>query len=74
MLTGKLPFEHSTTNKLYKLMATGNYEEVIGVSSSLKSLLKAMIEPNPSLRINAVDISSHIWVKSYNYNFYGSSN
>lgn len=43
MLTGKLPFEHTNTNKLYKLMAVGKYDEVNGVSSSLKSLLKAMI-------------------------------
>lgn len=69
MLTGKLPFEHSNTNKLYKLMATGNYDEVNGVSSSLRSLLKAMVEPNPTLRINAIEISQHIWVKSYKYNF-----
>lgn len=50
-------------------MANGGYDEVYGVSSSLRSLLKAMIEPNPILRINATEISSHIWVKSYKYNF-----
>jgi len=50
-------------------MATEQYDEVNGVSSSLRSLLKAMIEPNPTLRISAVEISEHVWVKSYKYNF-----
>lgn len=28
MLTGRLPFEHSSTSKLYKMMAIGEYDEV----------------------------------------------
>jgi serine/threonine protein kinase len=54
-------------------MATGEYEEVQGVSSSLKSLIRAMIEPNPSLRIDIEDIHSHVWVRSQNYTFHTSS-
>jgi len=51
MLTGRLPFEHQNPSKLYKIMMQNNYEEVNGVSSSLKSLLRAMIEVDPALRI-----------------------
>lgn len=74
MLTGRLPFEHSSTSKLYKIMAVGEYDEIEGVSSSLKSLLKAMIEPNPALRIDIEDICSHIWVRSFNYEFHPTTN
>lgn len=28
MLTGRLPFEHESTSKLYKIMSVGEYEEV----------------------------------------------
>jgi serine/threonine protein kinase len=52
MLTGRLPFEHNNTQKLYKMMANNEYEEIPNISSSLKSLIRAMIEVKPSLRIS----------------------
>lgn len=33
-----------------------------------------MIEPNPALRIDIEDICSHIWVRSFNYEFHPTTN
>lgn len=52
MLSGKLPFEHPITNKLYKIIAEGAYDEIHGISSPLKHLIRCMIEVNPDRRIS----------------------
>lgn len=70
MLTGRLPFEHSNTQKLYKMMESSQYEEIPDVSSSLRSLVRAMIEVRPECRIGLQEIAEHVWVKSQGYEFY----
>lgn len=61
MLSGTLPFEHSSTKQLYDVINIGKYKELEHVSYSLRDLMRKMIEVDPKLRICFQKMKSHPW-------------
>lgn len=52
MLCGYLPFEDANTNKLYKKIMSGEYEEPKVLTVQSKEMLKAILNVNPDFRFN----------------------
>ena len=50
MLCGYLPFEDANTNKLYKKIMSGEYEEPKVLTVQSKEMLKAILNVNPDSR------------------------
>ena len=50
MCCGYLPFDDPNTAELYRKIAEGNYELPVHISSTLASLLRAILNVNPDNR------------------------
>lgn len=60
--TGKYPFEGENIYKLFENIGKGEFTVPEGVSDSLASLLKGMLDANPVNRLTIQKIRHHRWV------------
>ena len=67
MLCGYLPFCEDDDNINKKNIIEGNIEYPKNISSSVKDLLKHMLDINPMNRYTLQDIKEHPWFKSNNF-------
>ena len=61
MTCGYLPFEDPNTNLLYKKILACDYKIPSFVSSSLKDLMKKILNTSPEKRVTIPDIRKHDW-------------
>ncbi|KAJ3372614.1 hypothetical protein GGF31_001634 [Allomyces arbusculus] len=62
MCTGKSPFDESNMTAMFAQMSTGNIPFPADMSAELKSLLKAMLDPDPTRRASIQAVLAHPWV------------
>ena len=61
MLVGRLPFEDSNTSQLYRKITNGQYLIPSQVSDPARSLIKALLQVDPSRRITIEGVRSSRW-------------
>uniref|UniRef100_A0A5S6R2S6 non-specific serine/threonine protein kinase n=1 Tax=Trichuris muris TaxID=70415 RepID=A0A5S6R2S6_TRIMR len=62
LLCGRLPFDDDNVTVIYKKILVGHYEEPKWLSSSVRSLLRSMLQIDPKKRIKAKELLVHPWV------------
>ncbi|CDW54511.1 maternal embryonic leucine zipper kinase [Trichuris trichiura] len=68
LLCGRLPFDDDNVTVIYKKIMAGHYDEPKWLSSSVRSLLRSMLQTDPKKRIKAKDLLVHPWV-ARDFNF-----
>jgi len=66
MLYGTVPFKANNMNDLHKLIMKAKYslkDEKVELSEDVKSLIKALLEPEPSKRLTIKEVRQHKWLK-----------
>lgn len=81
MLSGTVPFKANDMSELHKIISSGKFLEIEGVSKEVNNLLHGILEIDPKKRFGADEILSHPWffdanengtdVKSNFFNFSG---
>ena len=61
MLVGRLPFEDSNTSQLYRKITSGQYHIPSHVSDPARSLIKSLLQVEPSRRITIDGVRSSRW-------------
>lgn len=61
MTCGYLPFEDPNTNLLYKKILACDYKIPSSVSSTLKDLMKKILNTSPDKRITVAEVRNHDW-------------
>ena len=59
MCFGYLPFDHSVSSELFKVIKEGKYELPEHASEELASMLKLILDVNPATRGTIYQIRSH---------------
>ncbi|XP_034948803.1 maternal embryonic leucine zipper kinase-like [Chelonus insularis] len=62
LLCGFLPFDDEGIDNLYKKILSGKYDEPCWLSSSSKSLIRAMLQTDPKKRITIDELCNHPWI------------
>ncbi|KNE62262.1 CAMK/CAMKL protein kinase [Allomyces macrogynus ATCC 38327] len=62
MCTGKSPFDESNITAMFAHMSTGDILYPADMSAELKSLLKSMLDPDPTRRASIQAVLAHPWV------------
>ncbi|KAJ3351113.1 hypothetical protein GGF32_004450 [Allomyces javanicus] len=62
MCTGKSPFDESNMTAMFAQMSTGDVLYPADMSAELKSLLKSMLDPDPTRRASIQAVLAHPWV------------
>lgn len=63
MLYGTVPFKANNMQDLHKLILTAKYNLKDEISEDAKSLLRALLEPDPFKRLSIKQILSHPWMQ-----------
>lgn len=61
MLCGYLPFEDANTNKLYKKIMAGEYEQPKVLTADSKEMLRCILNVNPDARYKINQIKESKW-------------
>lgn len=61
MLCGRLPFEHSSTAKLYRKIVNGVFTVPQHVSAPARNLLTGILKTDPLARLGVEEVKSHCW-------------
>lgn len=61
MLVGRLPFEDSNTSQLYRKITNGQYHIPSHVSDPARSLIKSLLQVDPSRRITMDGVRNSRW-------------
>ena len=61
MLCGYLPFEDPNTNKLYKKIMSGDYEQPKVLTPDSKDMLRHILDVNPETRYKVNNIRESKW-------------
>ncbi|KFD54808.1 hypothetical protein M514_04242 [Trichuris suis] len=68
LLCGRLPFDDDNVTIIYKKIMAGHYDEPKWLSSSVRSLLRSMLQTDPKKRIKAKELLVHPWVvRDFNF-------
>ncbi|XP_033230073.1 maternal embryonic leucine zipper kinase-like isoform X3 [Belonocnema kinseyi] len=62
LLCGFLPFDDNSIENLYKKILNGKYDEPSWLSQSSQRLIRAMLQTDPSKRINIQELCYHPWI------------
>ena len=61
MLYGTVPFKATSMDELHRLILKGRYTLKEDISSEARSLLRGLLEVNPSKRLTIKEIYKHPW-------------
>jgi serine/threonine protein kinase len=61
LLVGKLPFDDVNLSSLFAKASRGRYMEPRHVSSTVRGLIRQMLDPNPVTRITYAELQVHPW-------------
>mmetsp|Transcript_23163 Transcript_23163/g.30062 ORF Transcript_23163/g.30062 Transcript_23163/m.30062 type:complete len:748 (+) Transcript_23163:150-2393(+) len=61
MVCGYLPFEESTTAKLYQKILAGDYKAPNFISKDVRNLIKSILNTDPKRRYYVTDVRRHGW-------------
>ena len=62
MLYGTVPFKANNMQALHKLILAAKYNLKDEISESAKSLLRALLEPDPVKRLTIKQVLTHPWM------------
>lgn len=62
MLSGTVPFKANDMNELHKIICSGEFTEIEGVSKEVNNLLHGVLEVDPKKRLGADEILNHPWM------------
>lgn len=63
MLYGTVPFKANNMQDLHKLILQAKYNLKDEISEGAKSLLKALLEPDPVKRFTIKQVLAHPWMQ-----------
>ncbi len=63
MLYGTVPFKANNMHDLHKLIIKAKYSLKDDISEEARSLLKHLLEPDPSKRYSMSNITKHPWLR-----------
>ena len=62
MLYGTVPFKANNMSDLHKLIMKGKYSLKEDISESARSMLKGLLERDPSMRLTSAEVLAHPWM------------
>jgi len=68
LLMGSIPFKAHNLNGLKKLIMSGDYKKISGISKNAIDLLNKLLEIDPKKRINVQEALNHPWFLDRNEN------
>ncbi len=69
MISGLQPFKANNIKDLQKLILSGKYHQLNGVSNSLNNLIDGLLQSDPNKRLNINQILNHPWLSGVNVNY-----
>lgn len=68
MLYGSVPFKANNMNELHQLIIKAKYTLKEDISSDARSLLKGLLERDPSQRLTTAQVLKHPWMQNIDMN------
>lgn len=65
LVMNRLPFSDRNTKELLQSQLERNYKYVKNISQDLKDLIGLHLNPNPSTRVNMIEVLTHSWFGPY---------
>ena len=65
MLYGTVPFKANNMSELHQLILKAKYslkDDKVEISDDAKNLIRALLEPEPSKRLNIEQVKKHPWL------------